>query len=69
MNIILAVRVLEWSLGNRVPLEGARRLPRVDPFPGRGVTILLVSERRFVNDLIVLSPVDIGIFICLAIVV
>ena len=32
----LAVRVLEWCLGNRVPLEGTRRLPRVDPLPGSG---------------------------------
>ena len=36
MNIFLALRVLKWSLGNRVPLEGARRLPRVDPLSGSG---------------------------------
>ena len=56
-----------WETGSHLRARGGCHVSTL--FLGRGVTILLVSERRSVNDLIVLSPVDMGIFMCLAIVV
>ena len=39
-----ALWALEWSLGNWVPLKGARRLPHVDPLFGSGRNNLFPSH-------------------------
>ena len=51
------------ELGKLGPTQGHVPIATCRPFSGRGVTILLVSERRFFlynNFKLLWSPVDIG---------
>ena len=55
-TLLLALRVLEWSVGNRVPLEGARRLPRVDPLSVSGRDIISHSSKFGIFQISVAIP-------------
>ena len=43
--ISFALRALEWSPGNWDSFKGTRRLPRVGPFSGQGVTPMGTNDK------------------------
>ena len=58
--VIVCLAALEWSLENRTPSEGTRRLPRVGSFRVGAWQFYWYQSVDFKWFLVTLSPVDIG---------